>query len=70
MVLESQTGEFVLLNLWVGSQSHKHECLCKENPREKKFVDSKFTHGHVNKLLLELAIDLKLNFIVKTSIIY
>ena len=32
-------------------------------------MDSKFAYGHVNKLLLEVAIDLGLNFIVKTSIL-
>ena len=32
-------------------------------------MDSKLTHGHVSKLLLEVAIDLGLNLIVKTSIL-
>ena len=52
------------------SQSHKHGCLCAANPREKEFVDSKLARGHVNKLLLEVAIDLGLNLIVKVSILY
>ena len=54
----------------MGSQSHKHGCLCGANPREKESVDSKLTRGHVSKLLLEIAIDLGLNLIVKTSILY
>ena len=36
---------------------------------ENESVDSKFAHGHVSKLLHEVAIDLRLNLIVKTSII-
>ena len=43
------------------SQSHKRGSLCSINPREKEFVDSEFAHGHVNKLLLEVVIDLGLN---------
>ena len=35
---------------------------------EKESVDSMFALGHVSKLLLEVVIDLGLNFIVKTSI--
>ena len=70
MVLDSQTEEFVLLSLWVGSQSHKRGCLCKANPKEKEFVDSELASGCVSKLLLEVAIDLGLNMIVKTSILY
>ena len=61
--MKSQTGEFVLLNLYVGSQIHKRECLCKANPRERESVDSKLAHGRVNKLLLEVAIDLGLNLL-------
>ena len=70
VVLETQTREFVLLNLWVGSQSHKCGCLCKANPKEKEFMDSELARGRVNKLLLEVEIDLGLNMIVKTSIFY
>ena len=70
MVLKSQTGEFMLLNLWVGSQSHKCGSLCLANPREKESMDLKFARGHVSKLLLEVAIDLGLNLIVKTLILY
>ena len=33
-------------------------------------MDSELTRGRVSKLLLEVAIDLGLNFIVKTSILY
>jgi len=33
-------------------------------------VDSKLARGHLSKLLLEVAIDLGLNLIVKTSILY
>lgn len=54
----------------MGSQSHKRGCLCAVNLKKKKFVDSELTHGRVNKLLLEIAIDLRLNLIVKTSILY
>ena len=36
---------------------------------EKGSVDSEFAHGRVNKLLLEMAIDLGLNLIVKTLIL-
>ena len=32
-------------------------------------MDSEFSHGHVSKLLHEVAIDLGLNLIVKTSIL-
>ena len=32
-------------------------------------MDSKLAHGRVNKLLHEIAIDLRLNLIVKTSIL-
>ena len=54
----------------MGSQSHKHGCLCGANPRGKESVDSKLARGCVRKLLLEVAIDLGLNLIVKTSILY
>ena len=46
------------------------DSLCSANPREKEFVDSELTRGRVSKLLLEVAIDLWLNLIVKTSILY
>ena len=58
VVLESQTREFVLLNLLVKSQSHKRGCLCKANPRENESAC-----GRVSKLLLEVAIDLGLNLL-------
>ena len=32
-------------------------------------MDSELARGHVNKLLLEIAIDLGLNLILKTSIL-
>ena len=54
----------------MGSQSHKRGCLCGANPRENESVDSKLARSRVNKLLLEVAIDLGLNLIVKTSILY
>ena len=54
----------------MGSQSHKRGCLDGANPREKKFVDSELACDHVSELLLEVAIDLRLNLIVKTSILY
>ena len=37
--------------------------------RENESVDSELAHDHVSKLLLEVAIDLGLNLIVKTSIL-
>ena len=54
----------------MGSQSHKRGCLCAINPREKESVNLEFARSHVNKLLLEIATDLGLNLIVKTSILY
>ena len=51
-------------------QSHKHGCLCKENPKEKESVYSKLARDRVNNLLLEIVIDLGLNFIIKTSILF
>ena len=36
---------------------------------EKESMDSELARGHVNKLLLEVAINLGLNLIVKTSIL-
>ena len=53
----------------MGSQSHIRGSLCSANPREKESVDSEPTHGCVNKLLLEVGLDLGLNLIVKTSIL-
>ena len=47
----------------MGSQSHKCEYLCKANPKEKESMDSEFTRGRVNKLLLEVAIDFGLNLL-------
>ena len=54
----------------MGYQSHKRRCLYAANLREKKSLDSKFTRSRVSKLLLEVAMDLGLNLIVKTSILY
>ena len=54
----------------MGPQSHKCGCFCGANPREKEFVDSELAHGRVIMLLLEVAIDLGINLIVKTSILY
>ena len=42
----------------MGTQSHKRGCLCKENLREKEFVDLDLARGRISKLLLEVAIDL------------
>ena len=36
---------------------------------EKESMDSKLAHGHVSKLLLEVAIDFGLNLIVKALIL-
>ena len=54
----------------MGSQSHKSGCLCATNPRENESMDSELARGRVRKLLLEVAINLRLNLIVKTSILY
>jgi len=35
VVLESQIGEFVLLNLWVEFKSHKRECLYFAKAKER-----------------------------------
>ena len=53
----------------MGSQIHKCGCLCGANPREKS-VDLELIDGCVSKLLLEVAIDLGLNLIIKISILY
>ena len=47
----------------MGSQSHKCGSLCSANPREKEFVDLELVRDRVSKLLLEVAIDLGLNFL-------
>ena len=52
------------------SQSHKCECLCGTNLRKKESMNSELARGRVRKLLLEVAIDLWLNLIVKISILY
>ena len=52
------------------SQSHKCGYLCSANPRDNESMDSKLACGRVSKLLLEVVIDLGLNLIVKTSILY
>ena len=54
----------------MGSQSHKLGFLCAANLRKKEFMNSKLARGRVNKLLHEVAIDLGINLIVKTSILY
>ena len=54
----------------MGSQSHKRGCLCGANPKEKEFIDLELARGRVSKLLLEVVIDLRLNLIVKTLILY
>ena len=41
--------------------------MCCKFKREES-VDSKFTHGHVSKLLLKVTIDLGLNLIVKLQL--
>ena len=42
--------------------------MCCKSKREE-FVDLELTCGRISKLLLEVAIDLRLNLIVKTSIL-
>ena len=54
----------------MGSQSHKRGYLCATNPREKESLDLEFERGRVSKLLLEVAIDLGLNLIIKTLFLY
>ena len=39
------------------------------NARRERVYDLELAHGRVNRLLLEAAIDLELNLIVKTSIL-
>ena len=52
------------------SKSQAWEFVLQQIQKEKESVDSKFAHGCVSKLLLEVAIDLGLNLIVKTLILY
>ena len=52
VVLESQTGEFMLLNFWVESQSHKCGCLCCKGLIEKEFMDSELAYGCVSKFYM------------------
>ena len=40
------------------------------NPRREESMDSELAHGYVSKLLLKVAIDLGLNLIVKTLILF
>ena len=47
VVLESQTREFVLLNLWVGSQNHKCGCLCFAKAKERSSPWTRSYHGVV-----------------------
>ena len=54
----------------MGSQGHKRGYLCSANPKEKESINSKLARDRVNKLLQEVAIDLRLNLIVKTLILY
>ena len=72
MLVESscrKDQQVVIKNLWAGSQSYKRGCLCGANPRNEEFVESKLACGHASKLL-EIVIDLGLNLIVKTLILY
>ena len=43
--------------------------MCCKSKREE-FMDSEFVRGRVSKLLLEVAIDLGLNLVIKTSVLY
>ena len=52
------------------SQSHKCGSLYSANLRENESMNSKLARDHINKLLLEVALDIGLNLIVKTSILY
>ena len=52
MVLESQIGEFALINLWVEFQSHKCGCLCCKGLIEKESVDLELARGRVNKFYM------------------
>ena len=70
MVLELQTGEFVLLKpLSEISKSQAWVLVLMKIQEENEFVDSELTRGCVSKLLHEVAIYLGLNLIVKTSIL-
>ena len=53
----------------MGSQSYKRGCLCGANPKKEEFVESELVSGRVSKLL-EIVINLGLNMIVKTLILY
>jgi len=44
--------------------------LCGANSRKNESMDSELARGRVSKLPLKVAIDLGLNLIVKTSILY
>ena len=54
----------------MGSQSHKRGYLCAVNSRDKEFINLELTCDCVSKLLLEVVIDLGLNLIVKTLILF
>ena len=51
------------------SKSQARHLVLVQIQEEKESVNSKLARGHVSKLLLEVAIDLGLNLIVKTSIL-
>ena len=51
MVLESQTGEFVLLNLWVGSQSHR-QGVCVQQIQDRRVRGVGAAHSCVNKFYM------------------
>ena len=51
------------------SKSQARWLVLVQIQEEKESMDSELARGHVNKLLLEVAINLGLNLIVKTSIL-
>ena len=55
--------------MWDLKVTSKEACV-GVNPRREESMDSELAHGHVSKLLLEVVIDLGLNLIVKTLILF
>ena len=53
----------MLLNLLVGSQSHKCGSLCFKKFTREESLDLNLARGHVSKLILEVALDLGLNLL-------
>ena len=69
MLLQRSTSEGDLKPLSGISKSQAWMLVLQYIQEEKESVDSELARGRVSKLLLEIAIDLGLNLIVKTSIL-